>query len=85
MRRYRGAALRKEEEDMATIVQDSASMETLTAPAPVEKVAHDIQPVSDHRPRTSVVMAFLLFLGLWYAFSPYLPQTVRQYFQAIVH
>ena len=74
---------------MATVVQANASMETLAAPsttnAPKAMDMHHANEGSDFRHRATITSLFVLFFSLWYIFSPYLPQTLKQYFWAIVH
>lgn len=92
MYRRRGNAVRKEEvEKMATEMHHYASMTIAEPPveAPIKKeevdapVENEIKPSINHRAVTAV--GFLAFLGLWYAFSPYLPQAVKQFLWAVQH
>ena len=68
---------------MATPVQELASMPS-TATARTHSGANmDLTSTPKHR--SVIALGFLIFLGLWYAFSPFLPQAVKQFLWAVLH
>jgi hypothetical protein len=90
MSKYRGNALRKEDIDMATPVQEVASMTaTATAPARRRAEAEGLQSVSEtavhhfQRHRAITPMVLLALLGLVFAVSPLLPVGIREYITAL--
>jgi hypothetical protein len=93
-RRQGNAVRKKEVEDMATGMHRLASMTPVVEESPdvrgaskQEKTDDPVDPnvklAISHRTATAV--GFLAFLGLWYAFSPYLPQAVKQFLWAVQH
>jgi len=83
MARYKSNALKKEELDMATPMQGLASMPTVTLPETSSSMQQHIStPARKHK--TEITLAFLAFLAMWYAFSPFLPETLKQFLWAIL-
>ena len=65
---------------MATPVQELASMPSAVARKQSSTMEH-VAP----KHRTTTALGFLLFLAGWYAFSPLLPQAVKQFLWSVLH